>query len=126
MGNVLTGSLLVAVILVTMGFGFVANPTREFDVLRIIQLSLTTLVARSDPRASYGTLWLFFLTWLVGALVTIAESERRGGSRKGSRWWLSALGTYAAITLTLMAIGLVLHASRLKPYTDVANTVASF
>ena len=126
MGNVLTGSLLVAVILVTMGFEFVANPTREFDVLRIIQLSLTTLVARSDPRASYGTLWLFFLTWLVGALVTIAESERRGGSRKGSGWWLSALGTYAAITLTLMAIGLVLHASRLKPYTDVANTVASF
>jgi hypothetical protein len=60
-----------------MAFEFIANPMGETDSLRIIQLSLTTLAARGIDRTSYGTLWMFFLTWLVGALIVLAETERR-------------------------------------------------
>lgn len=124
--KVIIGSLLCAVILFTMGFEFVANPMREFDSLRIIQLSLTTLAARSDPRTSYGTLWLLLLTWLVGALVVTAESERCASSRQGISWWLSALGIYILVTVAIWIVGMVIHTSRIKPYTDIANTVPGY
>ncbi|MBC7260843.1 MAG: O-antigen ligase family protein, partial [Chloroflexi bacterium] len=74
--KLLIGSLIMAVILFTMGFEFIANPMGEIDSLRIIQLCLMTRIPRGDPRTSYGTLWMFVLTWLVGALVVPAEVER--------------------------------------------------
>jgi len=124
--RLLAGSLVVAVILTTLGFEFVANPMREFDALRIIRLSLTTLAARSDPRTSYGTLWLFFLTWLVGALVVLADSEKSTGRRQASGWWLSSLGLYSAITLGILLVSLIVHTSGIKPQADIARTVNSF
>jgi tetratricopeptide (TPR) repeat protein len=124
--KLLVGSLILAVILFTMGFEFVANPMREFDTLRIIQLSLTTLAARNDPRTSFGTLWLFFLTWLVGALIVVADVERTDSSRRGVPWWVSALGMYALVTLLLFLVGIVIHASGIKPLADIANTVNSY
>jgi tetratricopeptide (TPR) repeat protein/O-antigen ligase len=124
--RVLIGSLIVGVLLFTLSFEFVANPMKEFDTLRIIQLSLTSLAARSDPRTSYGTLWLFMLMWLVGALIVVAESERTASSRRGAKWWLSAIGMYIGITLTIWIAGMVIQASRVQPFTDVAGTITTY
>jgi tetratricopeptide (TPR) repeat protein len=133
--KLIIGALIVSVILFTMGFEFVANPMGEMDTLRIIQLSLTTLVPKNDPRTSYGTLWMLFLTWLVGAIVVLAEVERgsaspaeagRSSRGHGTGWWLSALGIYAAVTLPILVFGVALHASRIKPGVDISNTIVFF
>jgi tetratricopeptide (TPR) repeat protein len=121
--KLLTGSLLMALILFTLGFEFVSNPTGEMDSLRIIQLSLTTMTARGDPRTSFGTLWLLFLTWLVGALVVSSDVERSASSRQKAGWWLSALGIYAAVTLAVFVFGIAMYTSLIKPGADIANTV---
>jgi tetratricopeptide (TPR) repeat protein len=125
-GKVIIASLIVSVILFTMGFEFIANPMGETDSLRIIQLSLTTLAARGDARSSYGTLWMFFLTWLVGALVVLAETERSASSRQTPKWWLSALGVYTAVTLAVMIFGMALHTARVKPGVDIGNTIVFY
>jgi tetratricopeptide (TPR) repeat protein/O-antigen ligase len=124
--KLLIGSLVMAVILFTLGFEFIANPMGELDSLRIIQLSLTTRVARNDLRPSYGTLWLFFLTWLVGALVVSAEAERTAPSRQEAGWWLSALGIYTVVTLTVFVIGMAMHTSLIKPGVDIAGTITFY
>jgi tetratricopeptide (TPR) repeat protein len=124
--KVIIASLVVSVILFTMGFEFVANPMGETDSLRIIQLSLTTLVARGDARTSYGTLWMFFLTWVVGALVVLAETERNASSRQTLSWWLSALGGYTAITLTVLIFGMALHTAHVRPGVDIGNTIVFY
>ncbi len=36
------------------------------------------------------------------------------------------MGIYAVVTLTVWVTGMVIHASRLKPFTDVATTVTSY
>jgi tetratricopeptide (TPR) repeat protein/O-antigen ligase len=124
--KLLTGSLVMAVILFTMGFEFIANPMGEMDSLRIIQLSLTTRAPRGDFSPSYGTLWLLFLTWLVGALVVSAEAERTASSRQKAGWWLSALGIYTAVTLTIFILGMAMHASILTPGSDIADTISFY
>lgn len=124
--KLLAGSLVVGVVLFTLGFEFIANPMLEIDSLRIIQLSLTTLIPRGDPRTSYGTLWMFFLTWLVGALVVTSEVERNASARQTPTWWLSALGIYAATTFTVLLFGMALHTAHIKPGVDIANTIVFY
>jgi len=124
--QLLIGSLIVAVILFTLGFEFIANPMGEIDSLRIIQLCLTTRIARGDPRPSYGTLWMFILTWLVGALVVLSEVERSSSSRQEPSWWLAALGIYSAVTLTVLIIGMAIHTAYIKPGADIANTIVFY
>ncbi len=124
--KLLTGSLLMALILFTLGFEFVSNPTGEMDSMRIIQLSLTTMTARGNARTSYGTLWLLFLTWLVGALVVSADVERSASSRQQASWWLSALGIYAAVTSTVFVFGIAMYTSLIKPGADIANTITFY
>jgi tetratricopeptide (TPR) repeat protein len=124
--RLLAGSLIMAIILFTLGFEFIANPMGEMDSLRIIQLSLTTLAPKGDSRVSYGVLWMFFLTWLVGALVVLAEAERSAPTRQSPRWWLSALGAYAGTTLFVFVFGMALHTSLIKPGVDIANTIVFY
>jgi len=126
MARLLVGSLVMAIILFTLGFEFIANPTGELDSLRIIQLALTTRIARGDPTPSYGTLWMFFLTWLVGALVVSADVERTAPSRQNASWWLSALGIYTSVTLTVFVLGVAMHTSFLIPGRDIASTISFY
>jgi tetratricopeptide (TPR) repeat protein len=124
--KVIIASLIVSVILFTMAFEFIANPMGEADSVRIIQLSLTTLVPRGISRTSYGTLWMFCMTWLVGAIVVLAETERSASSRQTPTWWLSALGIYTAVTLTVLIFGVALHTAHIKPGVDIGNTIVFF
>ena len=95
----------------------------ETSLARILQLSLTTRAARNDVRSSYGVLWMFILTWVVGALVVLGEAERVATTRARRGWWLASLGKYSAITLVTLFIGLSVYANILRPPTDVARTV---
>ncbi len=124
--QLLAGTLVMAIILFTVGFEFVANPTGEIDSLRIIQLSLTTMIARGDPRVSLGTLWMFFLTWLVGGLIVLSDTERMASARQEVGWWLRALGIYSAVTLTVFVFGMAIHTSLIKPSADIANTITFY
>lgn len=124
--RLLAGTLVTAFILFTLGFDFVANPMGEIDSLRIIQLSLTTLAPKGDPRTSYGILWMFLLTWLVGALVVLAETERSAPTRQAPNWWLSALGIYVGVTLTVFVFGMGIHTSLIKPGADIAQTISFY
>lgn len=124
--KLITGSLVMAVVLFTLGFEFIANPTGEIDSLRIIQLSLTTRAPRGDFTPSYGTLWLLFLTWLVGGLVVSADVERTAPSRQKTGWWLSAFGIYTAVTLTVFVFGMAIHTSLIKPGMEIANTITFY
>jgi len=124
--KLVAGSLIMALLLFTLGFDFTANPMGEMDALRIIQLSLTTFAPRRDYRTSYGVLWMFLLTWLVGALVVLAETEREAPSRQPSGWWFSSLATYAAVTLTVFVFGVGTYASLNKPGLDIANTITFY
>jgi tetratricopeptide (TPR) repeat protein len=122
--RLVAGSLIVAVVLFTLGFEFIANPMGELDPLRVIQLSLTTLAPKQDFRTSYGVLWMFFLTWVVGALVVLSETERTVPERQLARWWLSGLGTYTAVTLGVLVVGLGIHTSLIipAPGADITRT----
>ncbi len=124
--KVIIASLVVSVILFTMAFEFVANPMGEADSLRIIQLSLTTRIARGISGTSPGTLWMFFMTWLVGAIVALAETERGSSFRQSPGWWLSALGVYSAVTLTVVILGMALHTAHIKPGVDIGNTIVFY
>jgi tetratricopeptide (TPR) repeat protein/O-antigen ligase len=124
--QLLAGSLVMAIILFTLGFEFVANPTGEIDSLRIIQLSLTTMIARGDPRRSLGTLWMLFLSWLVGGLIVLSDTERTASARQDVGWWLKAVGAYIAVTLTVFVFGLAVHTSLIKPGADIANTITFY
>ena len=122
--KLVAGSLIVAIVLFTLGFEFIANPMGELDPLRVIQLSLTTLAPKQDFRTSYGVLWMFFLTWVVGALVVLSEVERTAPERQPAAWWLSALGTYAAVTLGALVVALGIHTSLIipAPGADITRT----
>ena len=124
--KLLTGSLIVSLVLLTLGFDFIANPMGEIDALRIIQLSLTTFAPRRDYTTSYGVLWMFLLTWLVGALVVLAETERGASLRQALGWWVSSVGTYVAVTLTVFLFGAGMYASLNKPGVDIANTISFY
>jgi tetratricopeptide (TPR) repeat protein/O-antigen ligase len=124
--RLLAGSLVMAIILFTLGFEFIANPTGEIDSLRIIQLSLTTMIARGDPRRSFGALWMLTLTWLVGALIVLSGTESSAPRRQELGWWLRALGIYSAVTLTVFVFGMAAHTSLIKPGADIANTISFY
>ncbi len=124
--RLLIGCLLVSLILLTLGFDFVTNAVGETNALRIIQLSLTTRAARNDYSASYGVLWMFVLTWVVGALVVLGETERACSSRADNSWWASSLAVYSGVTLATFAIGMTAYAGILRPPTDVSRTVGFY
>ncbi|MBC7263930.1 MAG: tetratricopeptide repeat protein [Chloroflexi bacterium] len=126
--ELITRTLLVSVLLCTLGFEFVANPMGEMDSLRIISLSLTTLAPRGSPHIiAYGVLWMFVLTWLVAGMVAIASILILYRQRQqGVSWLLQAFGVYALITLLVFLIFLFTHTSLIKPNRDIANTVVFY
>lgn len=125
MMELIARTILVSVLLCTLGFEFVANPMGEMDSLRIISLSLTTLAPRGSPQiVAYGVLWMFVLTWLVAGMITIASILILYRQRSQSASWLfQAFGVYALITLLVFLVFLFTHTSLIKPGQDIANTV---
>ena len=109
--DLLTSSLLMGVILVTMGFEYIT-----------VQFKLSA--------GHYSILWLFTLTWLVGGALFILDWVR-GGSPSGPKaaWgaskrpnWGTALGIYTLLSGGAFLIFLVTHNYQLG-FRQTAHTL---
>jgi tetratricopeptide (TPR) repeat protein len=124
--RVLAGSFLMALILFTLGFGFCINPKGSVDSLSIIHDSFMTLGPSGNFKTSYALPSLFFLTWLLGALVVLADTGRSSSSRQKVAWWLSASSLYTAVTLTTFGAGVIIYTSLIKPDMDCALIITFY
>lgn len=64
--------LIVSVLLVTLGYEFISNASRETSAGKLLWVSFTYL--SKAERASYGVLALIVTSWLVGVIVLASES----------------------------------------------------
>jgi tetratricopeptide (TPR) repeat protein len=124
--RVLAGSFLAALVLFTLGFEFCINPQGSVDSLSIIHDSFMTLGPSGNFKTSYALPFLFFLTWLVGALVVLVDAGRTSSSRQKGAWWLSASSIYTAVTLTIFAAGVITYASLIKPDRDCSIIITFY
>jgi len=103
----LIASLVIALVLLTLDFDFIANPRGIKSGLGLLWSAFTRLPNHNNA-ISYGILVLILTTWLFMAIVWASESTRAGGGH----WWKSF-----AFTLGVsMFIGLIYglwHASNL-------------
>jgi len=88
--DLLSRSLLMGLILVTMGFDYI---TAQFDL----------------SAGHHSILWLFALTWLVGGALFLAESRPRKGAN-----WGAALGVYVLVSAAVFLLFLVTHNYQLR------------
>lgn len=69
--GILQVALVLALLLMTLGFNYLTNNQRSSSVFAVIWESLTSV--KDMPRASFGILALVMTTWLVGGAVLSAE-----------------------------------------------------
>ncbi len=118
----LVASVVGGFIIGTLSFDFVTNAERLTDAGRIVWRSLTVLPAQG-ARTSYGALMIFAFTWVMSAVLFIAQMAKRGVFEDREGDWPVATSLYALISLSLgFGFALVLagrHASvvRARPET---------
>ena len=91
--DLLSRSLLMGLILVTMGFDYI---TAQFDL----------------STGGYSIMWLFGVTWLVGSVIFLGE----WAPVKGANWW-SALGVYVLVSGGAFLLFQFTHNLQLHPGT---------
>jgi len=100
LGPLLATSAVGGFILGTLAFDFTTNAERLEQPLTIIWRALTVLPAQ-DSRASYGALMIFGLTWLMSAVIFIAEMAKGGAFRERKGDGSLAIVLYLLCSLTL-------------------------
>jgi tetratricopeptide (TPR) repeat protein len=98
--SVIIYSLLVGLILVTLGFDLL---TPQFDI----------------AAKGYSLVWLFAITWLLGGAIIVALTSRRGQFRRGN-WPLAPL-IYSLISLGCFLIFFIVRTQQM----GIGITVAS-
>ena len=88
--DLLSRSLLMGLILVTMGFDYI---TAQFDL----------------SAGHHSILWLFALTWLVGGALFLAEWTPKKGAN-----WGAALGAYVLVSAVAFLLFLITHNYQLQ------------
>ena len=126
MARMLTGSFMIGVILFTLGFEFIDNPLQEIDALDTIQRSLMTLGPPGNFQTSYAQLWMFFLTWLIGALVVLFEIKYTATPGEKVPRWSSLFSIYTGVTLTIFILGIAVHTYLIRPDMNIANTITFY
>jgi tetratricopeptide (TPR) repeat protein len=104
----LIAGLIIAVILVTLGFDFVTNPRGLKSATEIIWAAFTRLPKYNDAL-SYGVLMLILTSWLFSGIVFVTEytTEEVGGA-----WWKRLL-IMLGLSLALGMIYWLWHAGGL-------------
>jgi tetratricopeptide (TPR) repeat protein len=99
LAGVLALSLASTFLLGTLVFDFVNNPERLSNAGTIFLHSLT-MKYHPEPMTAYGALMIFIFTWALFGVVGLGEFDREGlfDIHRRSRW-LTAVGTYAGVTL---------------------------
>lgn len=91
-------------ILGTLAFDFVStNPNPEpynINVWAIVWRALT-LRPYHDQAVSYGVFMIFAFTWLMSAVVFIAQMAKRGAFRRREWDWAWAAGLYLFVSLVI-------------------------
>jgi len=102
------GAMIVAIILVTLGFDFISNGINSKSAVDILWNSMTRIGSGSS-RVSYGVLALVLTTWLVTSVIVASESF---GFEDDSTW-LKMLGTILGSSLLVGLIYWLWHAGSL-------------
>jgi len=110
----------------TLSFDFVTNAERLTDAGKIVWRSLTVLPAQGS-RTSYGAMMIFAFTWVMSAVLFIAQMAKRGVFEEREGDWPVAASLYALISLSLgFGFALVLagrHASVVRVRPDTVEGV---
>jgi len=110
----LATSIIGGFIVGTLSFDFVTNAERLTQPAEIVWRALTVLPAQGS-RSSYGALMIFAFTWVMSAVLFIAQIAKRGvfDDREGD--WAVATALYTLVSLAIgVGFALVLagrHAS---------------
>ena len=103
-GSTLAVGAVGGFILGTLAFDFVStNPNPEpynINVWAIVWRALT-LRPYNDDAVSYGVFMIFAFTWLMSAVVFIAQMAKRGVFRRHKWDWAWAMGLYLAVSLVI-------------------------
>ncbi len=112
MGPTLAVGAVGGFILGTLAFDFVStNPNPEpysINVWAIVWRALT-IRPYHEQAVSYGVFMIFAFTWLMSAVVFIAQMAKRDAFRRRERDWAWAAGLYLLVSLVIgMGFALVM------------------
>jgi len=113
--------LIIAVLLMTLGFDFITNPSRSHSATEILWNSFTRLGNSSDQSSS-GILTLLLTSWIFGVLLLASESSqlRIASFHDQVREWIKIILVALAISLILAFAFWIWHAESLAALSRVA------
>jgi tetratricopeptide (TPR) repeat protein len=96
----LATALVGGFIIATLSFDFVTNAERLTQAAEIVWHALTVLPAQGN-RTSYGALMIFAFTWVMSAVLFIAQMAKRGVFEARKDDWLVATSLYLLVSLAI-------------------------
>jgi tetratricopeptide (TPR) repeat protein/MFS family permease len=96
----LVTSIIGGFIIGTLSFDFVTNAERLTQPAEIVWRALTVLPAQGS-RSSYGALMIFAFTWVMSAVLFIAQMAKRGVFQERHDDWAVATSLYALVSLAV-------------------------
>ncbi|HLF28889.1 MAG TPA: tetratricopeptide repeat protein [Anaerolineae bacterium] len=115
LGPTVAAALIGTLILITLGFSFINTPpvadpqAMPQTATQVIWNSLTRLPYKGNVE-SPGTLLMFLVTWVFGAVVSLTELRRRGILTPANQ--LQATLTYLGLSITAAFGYWMIHAGR--------------
>ena len=98
-GPVLVGAMMIASVLVTLGFDFITNNGKSTQAGKIlVELFTIGSAANGSPR-SYAVLGLLLITWVAGGALALLEEPRISAVQSLWRSIAAGLGISAGFTL---------------------------
>jgi tetratricopeptide (TPR) repeat protein/O-antigen ligase len=98
-GPVLVGASMIAAILITLGFDFIANNTKSTQAGQILIDSLTKLPAGGVSGTSFAILGMVLITWLAGGLLALLEEPQGPRGRNAASTLVAGLGLALVVAL---------------------------
>lgn len=113
--------LIMAVLLVTLGFDLITNPSRSQTATEILWNSFTRLGNSSDHSSS-GILTLLLTSWIFGVLLMASESSqlRIASVHEQVRDWIKTILVALAISIIFAFAFWIWHAESLAALSRVA------
>lgn len=92
-------TLIISIVLTTLGFNFISNPRGLVSIVEVLQVSFAKL-PNIGQATSYGVLMMIVTTWMAFGIVMSSEWEQNGTDE--SSWWKRFL----SVSLVSFGIGL--------------------
>lgn len=123
-------AVVLAMAFCTMLWNYTTNPLGLTNPFTVLIKAYTTLAAKNQPDAvSFGLLIIFLLTWLAGAVVSVAESAHPNGREETmarTRRLLRQVARFMLISAGIALLYAVIHAAQLGPSVDLPNMIYEF